>query len=66
MREETSARVLSSPAMEITVAGIERKVRCRMARPRRSWGATRDSARQVMRVDHDTAGVLSQWITERQ
>eukprot|EP00978_Attheya_sp_CCMP212_P049576 scaffold684901_cov94-Attheya_sp.AAC.2 len=52
--------------MEITAGQEEWVVRWRIARPRKSrWATVGDFPRDDIRVDHETEGVLSQWIMER-
>ena len=64
-RDATSAMVFSTPGIDITAGQAEWVVRWRMARPRKRRCATvGDLPRADILVDHDTDGVLSQWITD--
>jgi hypothetical protein len=58
--------VFSTPGIDITAGQEEWVVRWRIARPRkRRWAMVGDFPREDIRVDHETDGVLSQWMTDR-
>ena len=64
--EATSAKMLSTPAMETRQGGDEWVCRCSMASPRRRrWAELEEADRRDMLVTQLTDGELSQWMMER-